>query len=275
MTLVGFRQRIEVNPPITRLSGFLKGADVRETDGHALLGAEYETDTCIKGVGGEWIDTCINLTGGHAQVPTGPQLGFKPTKVTTSKQFGDLDDLVAGDPFTTFAGVECDLISGDDENYLERSKRKFRYVESRQVDYHMARLITNHGNDLGDCPLSQMIMNADYTALNEYGSYPEIWMSAPLMVCAAASNLIFEQLDGRWRTVNGSWVNVIAHDDAVTDKNFFLTGYVTLLRGPEESRIGYDLQHNTRRALTERMYVPLIECMAYYATATCDMPITT
>lgn len=280
MSLVGLRNRIEVNPPTTRLSGFLAGADVRDTDGHSLMGAEYETDTCIAGVGGEWVDDCLmthgglDSTGPAAAAPAVPPGANDPTQLVGVKDFQGLSDVVAGDPFTTFAGIQCDLVTNTEEAYRTKVNQKFDYVESRQIDYHMARLITNNGNDLGDCPLSNMIMNADYTSLNEYGSYANIWMSAPLMVCAASQNLVFQQLDNTWRTVNGTRVHVIAQHDNVSTKNFFLTGYVTLLRGPKETHIGYQTEDNVRRALTERIYVPLIECMAYYATATCDMPIT-
>ena len=48
---------------------------------------------------------------------------------------------MTGDPFTTFAGVKCDLVTRDEAGVPAEVERKFDYVESRQVDYHMARLI--------------------------------------------------------------------------------------------------------------------------------------
>jgi hypothetical protein len=279
MTFVGFRSKIEVKPQTVRTSGFMAAADVRSVDGHALMGAEYETDTCIADVGGEWIDNCFNIYGGFdkAVAPPTPAVAAipnEPWQVFDKKTFQDGLDLVSGDPFTVFAGVECDLVSHTEEEYTAQSRRRLEMVESRQVDYHMARMIENNGNDLGDCPLSTMIMNADYAALNEYGSYPVIAMSAPLMLCAAAQNLIYQDVNYHWRTVNHAFVTVIAHDARNSTANFFMTGHVTLLQGPMETITVPGIEDNNRRSLSERMYVPLIECMAYYATATCDAPVT-
>jgi hypothetical protein len=280
-TLLGMRARIEVNPRTVRTSGFMAAADVRDVTDHALMGAEYETDTCIADVGGEWIDKCLMTHGGLASggpAATAPNVPVgapnEPWTLHDHKSFQDPYDLVAGDPFTTFAGVKCDLVSFDEAEYRAKSLRKFEMVESRQVDYHMARLIENNGNDLGDCPLSQMLMNADYTALNEYGSYPLIAMSAPLALCAAAQSLIYLDANYHWRSVNGAFITTIAHDARNSTANFFMTGHVTLLRGPKETYSTVEVKDNVRHTLTERIYVPLIECMAYYATATCDAPIT-
>ena len=197
------------------------------------------------------------------------------------KWFGTPTDLVFGDPFTVYAGVKCDLVTLPEDKARMRAERKFDFVESRQVDYHMARLISEHGNDLGDCPLSQMVMNAEYAQVLEYGSYPTIAMSGPLAVCAASQRLIFPcppdqcvTATDMWRTVGGTYVTQIAQNDVISAKNFFLTGRVTLIRGPKQTVIAPAVGDNTNYALTERVYVPLIECMAYFGTATCDAPVT-
>lgn len=285
-TLNGMRASIEVNSSLVRRHGWLAAADVRDVDrgNHALMGAQYETEACILDDGGEWIDDCLFPNGGFASKPPSPTPAppgpYTPTHPTRTKQFNTPSDLVEGDPFTVYAGLRCDLPSFN-ANGQEKVERKFDYIESRQIDFHMARLIAENGNPLGDCPLSNMIMNADYTANLEYGSYAIIAMSAPLMLCAAAQRLIFPcppdacvTASDMWRTVNGTYVTQIAHDDRVTTSNFFLTGAVTLLRGPKNSYYAPEVRDNVGRALCERVYVPLIECMAYHAVATCDAPVT-
>ncbi len=285
MTLTGLRARVEANTTERRVTGWLAGAEVRDVTGHELLGAEYETEACILDDGGEFIDDCLGMTGGFAVPPAvqpvPPGAPNDPTKVSDVKSFQTPSDLVTGDPFTTFAGIKCDMVTASEEVYLERSKRKHRYVESRQVDYHMARLISEQGNHMGDCPLSNMIYNAEYAAVNEYGGHAYMWMSMPLLLCAAQQKLISPcppdmcvSATTMWRTPSGNYAIGIAHDDRVTASNFFLTGEVLMLRGPEESHVVNDVKNNVRKALTERVYVPLIECMAYHATATCDAPVT-
>ena len=284
--LLGMRTRIEATTTERRTLGFLAGAEVRDVTGTALMGAEYETEACIADVGGEWIDDCLMQFGGMdsskaaptASPPTSPN---DPTKLYNKKSFQDPTDVVSGDPFTTFAGVQCDMVTASEDEYRTRSQRKHGYVEGRQVDYHMARYIANNGNDMGDCPLSRMIYNAEYAAANEYGGYAYMWMSMPLLACAAQQGLIHPCPPDRcvssssmWRTTSGNYAIGIAHNDAVTTKNFFMTGEVTLLRGPQETHVVNEVQDNVRKALTERVYVPLVECMAYYATATCDAPVT-
>ena len=64
MTLAGFRRGSKSTRLERRVGGWLAMADVRDVDGPRLMGAEYETDTCIADVGGEWIDDCLNTHGG-------------------------------------------------------------------------------------------------------------------------------------------------------------------------------------------------------------------
>jgi hypothetical protein len=277
MALTGFRQYVEVATTPRRIAGWLAAADVRDTSGPALLGAEYETDACITDYGGEFIDGCIATKGGFSQPPPGlavPPGARGPTMPGRVKEFQGTGHTVTGDPFVPYAGVACLPNSLSIEAAQAQAQRRFAYVESRQVDYHLSRLITQNGNDIGDCPLSQMLANAEYAALNEYGGHALIAMSAPLVLCAASMNLLYAMGDGSLRTMAGTHVTTIAHNDAVTAKNFFLTGHVTLLRGSLNVRTATDMPNNQQYGLAERVYVPLIECMAYYGTATCDSPVT-
>lgn len=263
MTQTKARTYVEVQEPVPVPGGFMDLANIREASGTDLLGAQYLTDACAQG--GEFIDGCF--FGG---VPTMAEAYPEPVG---KKDFGS-PDVVEGDPFVVFAGAECSMLGLSEPEALARSRQRLKYVEGRQVDYHMARLLSTIGGDLGICPLSTMIMNSEYEAANRYGGYANILMSKPLLVCAFSQNLIERSGTGGLVTANGTRVAGIAHDDRVTPDNFFLTGQITLLQGTVETHTGVEVKSNKRRGLSERIYVPLIECLLYAGTATCDTPIT-
>ena len=185
-------------------------------------------------------------------------------------------DLIQGSPFTVYAGVDCPAVGMPDAEASARATRRLAYVEGRWIDYHVAAMIVSHPDHqtLTNGALRDMIIEAETIASRTYGGYATILMTKGLAVCAYADRLIERNPMGGLETINGTRVgNITENPDAATD-NFFLTGQINLIAGKVTNRIApsLTLPDGTcmgRRALAERVYVPLIECLMYSGTATC------
>lgn len=183
-------------------------------------------------------------------------------------------DLVEGAPFAVYAGVDCPAVGMADSESLERARRRLAYVEGRQVDYHVTQHIAAEGLALTDGTLLDVMMEAEELASTYYGGYATILLSKSMALCARSQELIQDSPGGGFVTVNGTRVGSVA---TVGPENVFLTGQITLIQGPVLDRIVPEtvLPDGTcavRRALAERIYVPLIECLMYAGTATCTSP---
>ena len=183
-------------------------------------------------------------------------------------------DLIQGSPFTVYAGVDCPGVGMPDSEALARARRRLEYVEPRWIDYHVTAQIAASPDKLTDGALDEMVMQAETIASQRYGGYATILMTKALAVCAFQHRLIERAGDGGLETVNGTRVgNVVENPDASTT-NFYLTGQITLVKGSVIDRVTppITLPDGTcmgRRALAERVIVPLIECLMYSGTATC------
>lgn len=47
---------VDVTPVLPTVGGVLSVATIQPTDGHALMGAEYQTDACVEG--GQFLEMC-------------------------------------------------------------------------------------------------------------------------------------------------------------------------------------------------------------------------
>ncbi|HEY6415790.1 MAG TPA: hypothetical protein VIX41_06120, partial [Acidimicrobiales bacterium] len=104
-----------------------------------------------------------------------------------------------------------------------------------------------------------------------------------LVGCACANRGVLRNLDGSLTSCQGSNIaNVVtgsvgvgAPPTPVTEDTMYVTGQITLLRGPLEQYFAPqqpfgDGTYAPPRALAERTYVPLIECFVARITVTCE-----
>lgn len=269
MSIAIAKSYVEVPAPVVRTGGILSVANVLPTSGHALLGAEYLTDACAPG--GTWTDLCYVLDQQFCSTtpPTPPVDGYK--------EFGQ-PDLVEGSPFVVYDGVDCNR-PGETPNDA-RARARLEFSEGRQVDHYFETwLSANEDSSIGAVSLTEAIMAFEDIGSEMYGSYPVIVMPRSMAVCAAMQELIFRSAGGGLETINGTEVAAISPSTpGATTADIWVTGRISLIRGPVETHaVGPvtrpDGTCDPARALAERIYVPLIECMIVGATASCETTI--
>jgi len=188
-----------------------------------------------------------------------------------TKLFEQPELIQSEDAFAVYAGVDCNAIGMPDPEAIQRARLRLSYVEGAQVDLHMQAVLTTVGLPLTTDDVGGMIAAADLIAATEYGGYPTILMSRDMLVHAFAGEYVTRAPGGGLETVNGTLVAGIAWDPAIGPENFFLVGQIALVQGPIQDHIVPEtvLPDGTcvgRRALAERIYVPLIDCLAYAGT---------
>ncbi len=269
MSISDAKTYVELEPPVVYQGGYLGHANVIPAGAHDLLGAEYVTNACAPG--GLWTELCYNVD----QQLCDPQTTPVPP-IGGYKQFGK-PELVEGSPFTVYDGTDCELARLDDA--LAGAEQRLSYSEGRQVDeYIYAWLDANADTNIGtlDDDIRTVIMVMEDMASQLYGSYGVIHMFRSMVLCARSRNLVFDAPGGGLETINGTKVIDVANPTpGATPQNVFLTGRVTLIQGEVNSHVvaGVNRPDGTcdpQRALAERMYVPLVECMVVKATATCE-----
>lgn len=265
MTIAIAKSYLDITPVHRYEGGILSVANVIPATGHDLMGAEYMTDACTEG--GLWTEICyaIDLMLCEGGTPTPPVGGLKV--------FGE-PSLVEGEPFAVYDGLACPAI-GDIGDAATRARLRLGYSEGRQIDMYMQTMFDSLapapivGTDLAD-----IIGQFETIAALEYGGTAIIHMSRSHAVCAKSRNLIETAMDGSLVTVNGTRVGALA---AMPDhvESLYLTGQITLLQGNVITRVVPEVIRpdgtcDPRRALAERILVPLVECTVITATAPCE-----
>lgn len=255
--ITGARNYIDVPAVLPATGGVLDAARVIDaSDPHDMLGAEYQTDACAEGY--VWDEFCT-------VAPTG------------DKTFDDAPDLITGDPFAVYAGVECDLQRLDEA--AERARRRLAYTERHLVDEEVWALLDTLSTDLGTgpFPVHQAIGIGEAFASTVYGGQPTMVIPRTAVACACVNGGIRANLDGSLVTCQGSRVANVAGPTPFDADSvpMYVTGQITLLRGPVNT---YSVPSMTDdagvlhppRALAERLYVPLIECLVAKIEVSCS-----
>lgn len=244
----GARNYVSVPAVEVALGGVLRVARVIEvSDPHDLLGAEYETDACAEA--NVWDEFCTDN-------PVGTKL------------FDEGPDLVEGDPFAVYAGVSCQLAHLDVSK--ARAERRLAYGESRLVDAHICDWLATNSVDVGTTTAAKIedaIGMLENYAATVYGGAPTLLVPRRLVPLACRQGLIVTGFDGALTTCQGSRIANVACGDADGPWTVYATGQITLLRGAVVSFATSQQPVSTTvtnpaRALAERLYVPLIECLA-------------
>lgn len=265
--LAGARAEVNVPAPPPVGGGVLSVATViDDPDTHALMGAMYLTDACGE-MGDFWDEWCT-------MTPTG------------TKAFDAGPDVVEGDPFVIYAGVECDLVAS--EASLTRARNRFAYAERRLVDKAVVTWLEANATALDTVahPVAQAIGWLEDNAVGLYGGQPTIIMPVAAAGCACGGTgpVMRDPLTGMLSTCNGSKVGTYSYSfqqgtgpaaPPATGASVYITGQITLLRGPLMTFVANPSLKsdgtitNDHRAIAERIYVPLIECFAAKIPATC------
>ena len=274
MTVITFaeaRQWVEPSNVPVQKRGILKVAEVIPADSHTLMGVETVTDACAEGK--EWASICYNVDG----VFCGPGT----TAPSLVKTFETIDQL-EGSPFAVYAGVDCRRLGApwDEET---RARKRLDYAEGRLVDDHMQTLFNATALDLTPVPgtplsIVEAVGTLENYASQVYGGVPYIHGIQSTITCGHAAT-VFDMVDGEIRTLNGSIVSNLSTPAPVpTTKYLYVTGFIRLFQGPVMSFDVPEVFRNDAvgdpicdpaRALAERIYVPLIECLAARVEVDC------
>jgi hypothetical protein len=255
--ITGARTWIEVPVPAPLPGGVMSVAKVIDTSGHELMGVEGQTDACASAE--EWSEWCT-------MTPTGRKI------------FEDSFEYFAGDPFAVYAGVSCDLQRLDESK--ARAEQRLSYGESRAVDQHVDALLAASSEvvDLGGpFPITQGIGAAEAFAASYYGGQPTLLIPRQYLPCAWS--VLRRNLDGSIETISGSRVapltTAVSIPATFTTATIYVTGQITLLRGPVMSvSVPQQIFDNgtfaPMRALAERIYVPVFDCLVAKVEITCS-----
>lgn len=267
--LTGARARINVAPPPVATGGFLAAANVIDVgDGaHELMGAQYITNACTgpnNGWTGKW---CVTPIASQCEDPGAPP--------ADPKQFDPYNEVVDGDPFVAYAGTECDL--GTMADNLAAATAAFNFGERRNVDEAMAAWLDAQGVDQevsgsAVCVLGEM----EAFLAASYGGRGLIAVPVAVAIPLAAEGAIYPDTAdaGNLVTALGTPVAAYATPGLGGPYKAYASGQLTLLRGPLHT---YNVPPMVRkdgtcapaRALAERVYVPLVECVVGEFTMNC------
>jgi hypothetical protein len=251
-------------PPVTPLGGgVLSVARVVESQGdHALMGAQFLSDACADL--SEWTEWCTN-------------------DPVAAKLFDDEPDLVIGDPFVVYAGLSCDLQNANEAR--TRVRTRFDLAEGRGVDRNVVAMMEDQAVDLGGpFPVNQAMGVAEGYTAAVYGGVPTLLVPRQFIPCACGNGALKNNLDGSLQTCQGSKVANVTTAMAATPpapgpvpdtSTIYVTGQITLLRSDVNvfsvpQQLLADGAFAPARALAERVYVPLFECLVAKVEASCS-----
>jgi hypothetical protein len=230
------------------------------------LGVQWDSEVC--GEVGSYDADCLDLPAGE----TKDVVGANPQEANA---------------FVIHAAVACGLLVGSDR-YAAHARSLLSAHESEEVEHRLSmRWVTgdplNPTLDSPGMPVVEAFASLERQAA-EYGAAPIIHLTPEWATRAAAAGLLtYDAIPGRLTTYLGTRVAVghgyeKAAKHAVTDGTttttpaagegwLFVTGWVTLERAPVSEAVADDLAKNTRYALAERVYVPLVDCFVGGALA--------
>ena len=256
--ITGARQWVTLPNPPPLGGGLMSVADVIDTTGHQLMGVEALTDACSRVE--EWLEWCTMTPVGR-------------------KVFEDTQEHVVGDPFALYAGVGCDLQTLNEG--ARRAELRLSYGESRGVDQYVDAALSASADviDLGSpFPLVQAIGVAEAFAATWYGGRPTLLIPRLFLPCATHGP-IQSNLDGSLSTVSGSRVapltTPVPVPVTVDSGTMYVTGSVVIFRGPVKTiSVPQQVFDNgtfaPMRALAERVYVPVFDCLVAKVEVTCS-----
>jgi hypothetical protein len=256
--ITGARAWVDLPTPEPLGGGVVSVARVIDTSGHELMGVEGQSDACATVE--EWAEWCTTT-------PVGRKLFDGPWEYVT------------GDPFVVYAGVSCDLQRLDEAE--TRARARLDMAESRAVDLHVDAQLAADADvvDLGGpFPLREAIGVAEAFAATVYGGKPTLLVPRVVIPCGSFTQ--FESSPGGiLTTVAGSLAAPLTTAITVpyvsAPATMYVTGSIVLLRGPVNSfsvpqQVLEGGDFAPMRALAERVYVPVFDCLVAKVEVTCS-----
>lgn len=249
---------VYVNAPVAppRKGGLLDVATVIDRpDGIWAMGQQWDSEVC-GAIGSYDSDACLVFPDGQTKDVVG----------------------IAADealPFVTHAVVACGLLVGADR-YAQHARALLDSHESNAVEDRLAnRWIDDTTAQFVTTPHNIVESFAVLEGLGAlYGAAPIIHLTPEWATRAAAAHLLtWDAIPGELTTMLGTRVavgggyrgpsqdNHGATTPAADQGWLFVTGWVTLERGPVTEAVADDVVKNTRYALAERIYIPFVDCL--------------
>lgn len=264
--IVGAEAKVDVPAVAAARGGILSVATViAVTDPHQMLGAEYESMACADAQ--TIVEFCTQAQD-QAEAPAEPS--------DFAKVFEGNGTWITGSPFAVYAGTDCALT--DLETARQRAAKALEYAERRQIDQFVTALLaasTPTSVTTAEVPVAVGMALLEEWAAGVYGGVPVI--TAPITAVGCAGDYVDRGLDGTLTTSQGALVANVA-TAALSDPDamdIYASGRIVLLQGPVQTysvppMVRSDGSMEPQRALAERVYVPLIECLVAKADVSCS-----
>lgn len=266
--LTGARARISVPAPPVATGGFLGASHVIDVGegAHELMGAEYLTDACTfsNGWSGNW---CVAPIASQCEDPGAPP--------ANPKTFDAGSAVVEGDPFVVYAGSACDVDSL--EGRLRSATAAFNYGERRSVDAAVTTWLDTIDIDMEseDAAIPCAIGLMEQWLAQNYGGVGVIALPLVAAVPAVGEGVVYPDASGSGLiTAVGTPVVAYVPDTVQALPVGYALGQLTLIRGPLRTVSVPPMSRSDgtcepARALAERIYVPLVECVVGRFTMSC------
>lgn len=181
-------------------------------------------------------------------------------------------DVVDGQPFGVYKMTECKDLHGDDTEWARNSLAlgEAHAVESGFMQAHLAQPATDLPNGTTAVSLVNGIAILEGYAADVYGGVPILHMPRSVATRALAADALMPGLDFTITTQQGALVangggyslNLGPTGDPAPAGQawLYVTGMVTLTRGPVQAHRVLDVENNDQVVLAERVYVPSVDC---------------
>lgn len=202
----------------------------------------------------------------------GDNLPPQPTPdVGVDKVFDKFETVVEADPFTLYKGIEYAMLLGQQPDVAAH----FSAGESYGVEKALQPLLNTLATDITPTP-GTPVTNIKYAlgfleqyAANNYAGLP--LMHGNKVAVSLAADFIEEAGDFKLATVQGTPIASAggygpagpgARTAGAGTAWLYISGGVTILRGPLDTYPAYNLKDNRAVVLAERTYVPIVDSFA-------------
>jgi hypothetical protein len=234
-------------------------------DRHGQFGVQYLPDGC---------DVAEFAPGLCNAVPA--LAGIEP------KTFGDIP-VIQSLPFGLYTGIEC--FTDESSDYEDRAKRALDQSET----YGVERALDLSVFQADPADTGVIVVSGTYNiahAIGEleqrlgasYPGLPMIHMTRRAAALAGGAVMAFPGADFTLATIQGTpiangsgYSGTVGPDSTDADAGsewLYGTGLVSVFRGADIKTSTYDLEHNKRMALAERIYSVTVECVIFAIQAT-------
>lgn len=195
-----------------------------------------------------------------------------PNVLMLGEKTADQIDVVEGQPFGIYKMTECRDFQDDDTDWARNSLAlgEAHAVEAGFMQAHLAQPTTDLPNGTTAVSLVNGIAILEGYAADVYGGVPILHMPRSVATRALAADALTPGLDWVITTQQGALVangggyslnlGPTGEPAPAGQAWLYVTGMVTLTRGPVQAHRVLDTAQNNQVVLAERMYVPSVDC---------------